>query len=89
MREKIGKGGFYKGAPGRTQGQGISWAEKSSFCEQSSKSDWKPASRGCLEIRAREMLSILKDPKWLSGAGAEGLPQSGSDRDYVRDSSQA
>lgn len=49
----------------------------------------KPASRGCLEIRAREMLCILKDPRWLSGAGAEGLPQSGSDRDYVRDSSQA
>lgn len=46
MREKIGKGGLYKGAPGRTQGQGISWAEKSSFCEQSSKSDREACKQG-------------------------------------------
>lgn len=41
----------------------------------------KPASRGCLEIRAQEMLCIPKDPRWPSGAGAEG---SGSASEWVR-----
>lgn len=32
----------------------------------------KPASRGCLQRRAWEMLCIPKDPRWPSGVGAEG-----------------
>lgn len=69
MREKMGKGDLYKGAPGRTQGQGISWAEKSSFCEQSSESDREACKQGGLERRAREMLCIPKDPvaQWRWG----------------------
>lgn len=66
MREKMGKG-----APGRTQGRGISWAEKSSFWGESSESDWEACKQGCLERRAREMLCIPKDPVAL-GDGVEG-----------------
>lgn len=50
-----------------------------------------PVKRRGLETTAQRTLCTGKDPRWPSGVGGKvkGLLQSGSDRDYVRDSSPA
>lgn len=88
MREKVGKGALYKSVPGTTWDKEFLGQRKTHFLSNLQSQIGSPARRLCLEITAGETLCVGKDP-WRPRSKVGDLSQSVSDRDCVRDNSQA